>query len=339
MNEKHLKAVKDSLSASKNIAIVCHINPDGDALGSSLGLYTYLKLCNHKVTVITPNDYPSFLKWLPNENSILKFDIQQKDCITILNSADIIFTLDFNALHRTGEEMATVLEETNAVKIMIDHHQQPHNYATYLYSDVKMSSTCEMVYNFITMLGDKNKINQDIATCLYVGIMTDTGSFRFRSTTSNTHSVVSDLINKGADNTQIHNNVYDTNNFSRLQLLGRALENLKIIPNLRTAYTFLSQEDLDEFNFRKGDTEGFVNYALSIKNIVLAAIFIENKQDGIIKISLRSKGAFSVNQLSRMHFNGGGHTNAAGGKSYETLQATITTFESILTDYTNELTA
>jgi phosphoesterase RecJ-like protein len=194
-----------------------------------------------------------------------------------------------------------------------------------------------MVYNFIEMLSDTDKIDATIATCLYVGIMTDTGSFRFNSTTSRTHYVIGNLMDKGADNTQIHNNIFDTNNYSRLQLLGRALQNLKVLPELRTAYITLSQKELDEFNFKKGDTEGFVNYGLSLKGIIFAVIFIESHKDKIIKISFRSKGDFSVNQFARTHFNGGGHDNAAGGRSEVSLQATVEEFISILPQYKNEL--
>lgn len=332
-----LPKIKALLSTPKHIVIVPHRNPDGDAMGSTLGLYHYLKHYKHNVVVIAPNDYPDFLKWLPGTDTVLKFETQTPQSQTLINKADLIFTLDFNAFHRTGHQMAEVLQATNATKIMIDHHQQPDDYATYTYSDVSMSSTCEMVYNFIEMLGDTSKIDAAIATCLYVGIMTDTGSFRFRSTTSRTHQVISALINKGADNTQIHNNIYDTNSYSRLQLLGRAMQNLKVITALNTAYITLTQAELDQFNFKKGDTEGLVNYALSLKGIIFAAIFIENKQDAIIKISLRSKGNFSVNAFSRAHFNGGGHTNAAGGKSDDNLKTTVDRFISILPTYKDDL--
>lgn len=338
MKKEDISAIKNLLQSPKNIVIVPHKNPDGDAIGSTLALYHYLSNQNHNATVIAPNDYPDFLKWIPGESSILKFETQITQSKHLIANADIIFTLDFNAFHRAGEQMAQVLETSTALKIMIDHHQQPDNYATYTYSDVTMSSTCEMVYNFIEFLGDTNKIDTAIATCIYVGIMTDTGSFRFRSTTSRTHEVIAHLIDKGADNTFIHNNVYDTNSYSRLQLLGRALQNLKVVEEYNTAYITLSQEELDEFNFKKGDTEGVVNYALSVNGIIMAAIFIENKHEGIIKISLRSKGDFSVNELSRAHFEGGGHTNAAGGKTNLSMQETIEKFISILPSYKNELT-
>ncbi|WP_458629235.1 DHH family phosphoesterase [Winogradskyella sp. PC D3.3] len=337
MIKAQIPEIKALLSTPKNIVIVPHRNPDGDAMGSTLALYHYLKLYNHNATVIAPNDYPDFLKWLPGDDTVLKFENQQDESNALIAKADLIFTLDFNAFHRAGHQMAHALEQSEAIKIMIDHHQQPDDYAKYMYSDVLMSSTCEMVYNFIEMLGDDNKIDATIASCLYLGIMTDTGSFRFPATTSRTHHVIGNLIEKGADNSQIHNNTFDTNSYSRLQLLGRAMQNLKVIPELRTAYITLSQAELDEFNFRKGDTEGFVNYALSLKDIIFAAIFIESKQDDIIKISLRSKGEFSVNEFSRAHFHGGGHTNAAGGRSEDDMQTTINKFISILPQYKQDL--
>ena len=290
MTKQDIKDLKHLLSTKKKIVIVPHKNPDGDAIGSTLGLYHYLLKNNHNVRVISPNDYPAFLKWIPGEANILKHDSQTKECDALINEADLIFTLDFNAFHRAGN-METILTESNAIKIMIDHHQAPDDYATYMFSDVSMSSTCEMIYHFIDMLGKTDKIDSDIATCLYVGIMTDTGSFRFRSTTSKTHEIIAHLIEKGADNTQIHANIYDSNSYDGLQLLGCALSNLKVITI--------------------------------------------NKY--IIKISLRSKGDFSVNELSRTHFNGGGHTNAAGGRSEVSLQNTVDKFISILPSYKKAL--
>ncbi|MFS4482632.1 DHH family phosphoesterase [Hyunsoonleella sp. 2307UL5-6] len=336
MNTNDINAVKALLSTPKHIVIVCHKNPDGDAIGSTLGLYHYLKKYHHNLQVITPNDYPEFLKWVPGEDTIYKYDVQTEISDKTINAADIIFTLDFNAFHRTGQ-MQAILETTKATKILIDHHQEPDDYATYTYSDVSMSSTCEMIYHFINMLSDTDKIDTNIATCLYLGIMTDTGSFRFAATTSTTHRIVAELIEKGAKNSEIHNNVYDTNSYNRLQLLGCALTNLKIIPELKTAYITLTQNELRKFDYKKGDTEGVVNYALSLDNVIFAAIFIEDRQEGIIKISLRSKGSFSVNEFSRAHFSGGGHNNAAGGRSETSLPATIEKFLSILPQYKDAL--
>ncbi|QRM89708.1 bifunctional oligoribonuclease/PAP phosphatase NrnA [Lacinutrix sp. WUR7] len=336
MKKLDITNIKTLLQSPKKIVIVPHKNPDGDAIGATLGLYLYLLKYNHEVRVIAPNDYPEFLKWMPSEDTVLKYDAETEASNTLINQAEIIFTLDFNALNRTGD-MESVLAKSEAIKIMIDHHQQPDDYALYTYSDVTMSSTCEMVYHFIDMLNDLNKIDADIATCLYTGIMTDTGSFRFSSTTSTTHKVIADLIDKGAENSQIHNAIYDTNSYNRLQLLGCTLSNLKVLPEYRTAYITLSQQELNKFDYKKGDTEGFVNYALSLANIVFAAIFIEDQKQNIIKISFRSKGDFSVNEFSRAHFSGGGHTNAAGGKSDTDLNETVEKFISILPSYKKAL--
>jgi phosphoesterase RecJ-like protein len=336
MTKNEISEIKALLKSPKKVVIVPHKNPDGDAMGSSLGLYHYLALHNHDVTVIAPNDYPDFLKWLPGDETVLKYETNKNASDELITNADIVFTLDFNALHRTGN-MEEVLTKTKAVKILIDHHQQPDDYAKYIYSDVTICSTAQMIYHFIDMLGDLKLLNTEISTCLYTGIMTDTGSFRFRSTTSTTHHVVASLIDCGANNSQIHNYVYDTNSFDRLQLLGRALNNLNLIEELNTAYITLSQKELNTHNFKKGDTEGVVNYALSLNSVKFAVIFIENQKEGIIKISLRSKGDFDVNTFARQHFNGGGHTNAAGGRCDLSLKKTVEKFISILPAYLNDL--
>ena len=336
MTKNDISEIKSLLETPKQIVIVPHKNPDGDAIGSTLGLYHYLKLSGHNAIVITPNDYPEFLKWVPGESTIIKHDAETKKANDLINVADLIFTLDFNALHRAGN-MESVLADSRAIKIMIDHHQMPDDYAKYVYSDVEMCSTAQMVFHFIEMLDDAKVINADISTCLYTGIMTDTGSFRFRSTTSTTHRVIASLIDKGANNAEIHNNVYDTNSFDRLQLLGCALNNLKLVEELKTAYITLSQDELNKFNFKKGDTEGIVNYALSLKGVVFAVIFIEHRKENIIKISLRSNGNFDVNAFARIYFHGGGHTNAAGGRSELNLKNTIDKFISILPNHTNDL--
>ncbi|WP_405327216.1 bifunctional oligoribonuclease/PAP phosphatase NrnA [Leeuwenhoekiella sp. LLG6367-2.1] len=336
MKKSELLLLQDLLSTPKNIVIVPHKNPDGDAMGSTLGLLQYLNKKGHRATVVSPNDYPKFLKWLPFEDSVIKYDLQNQQALRLIKEADLIFTLDFNSLSRVGD-MSVILEKSSAQFVMIDHHQQPDDYAVVTYSDVTICATCQMVYHTIEMLGDKDLIDADIATCLYTGIMTDTGSFRFRSTSSLTHTVIASLIEKGADNAFIHEQIYDANSFSRMQLLGTALTNLKVLPEYRAAFITLSQDELDEHSYQKGDTEGFVNYGLSLDNIKIALIFIENKQEGIIKISLRSKGDFSVNEMSRSHFHGGGHTNAAGGKSDLSLEDTVAYFISILPQYKDAL--
>lgn len=338
MTEKQIKEIKELLSTPQNVVIIPHRNPDGDAIGSSLSLFHFLKE-KHDVTVVAPNDYPNFLKWLPGNDKVRFFDKQNNQSKKVLDKATLIFLLDFNTMHRIGEDMQKRVEEFKGTFVMIDHHQQPDNSITnYIYSDPTICSTSQMIYHFIDKLGETSKIDADMSTCMYVGIMTDTGSFRFPSTTSTTHRIIADLIDRGANNAQIHNNVYDTNSYSRLQLLGRALSNLKVETDYKTAYITLSQEELDQFNFQKGDTEGVVNYALSLENIIFAAIFIEDVEQQIIKISFRSKGAFSVNQFARNHFNGGGHDNAAGGRSEVSLEETIINFLKLLPKYKLDLT-
>lgn len=336
MTKSDISEIKQLLSKPKQIVIVPHKNPDGDAIGSTLALSHYLSAKGHHTSVIAPNDYPNFLKWIPGESTIINHEANTKEANILIAKAELIFTLDFNALHRTGN-MEFPLAEASAIKIIIDHHQQPDNYAKYIYSDVNMCSTSEMIYHFFEMLNDTKSITPKIATCLYVGIMTDTGSFRFASTTATTHRVIADLIDKGAENAVIHANVYDNNSYNRLQLLGLSLNNLKVIQNLNTAYISLSQKELNKYNFKKGDTEGVVNYGLSIKGVKFAAIFIEHKQESIIKISFRSKDNFDVNEFARANFNGGGHINAAGGRSNLNLSETIEKFVSLLPNYSKEL--
>ena len=336
MEATALKTVQGLLEKPKKIVIVGHKNPDGDAVGSCLGLYYFLQNRNHSVAVVMPNDFPDFLKWLPGCDRIRTYEKQSEESKKLIDQAELIFTLDFNALNRTGG-LTEILEQFTGAFIMIDHHQQPDDFAIATFSDVTMSSTCEMVYHFIEKLGGIAEITREIATNLYTGIMTDTGSFRFPSTSAITHRVIAHLIECGANNSVIHQQIYDTHSPDRMKLLGVALDNLTLLPEYKTAYITLSQKELDEHRFKKGDTEGFVNYPLSIEGIIFAVIFIENKQEGITKISFRSKGAFSVNEFARNHYHGGGHTNAAGGKSEKSLTAAVTEFISILPLYKNAL--
>jgi len=333
---KDFEGLEFYLQQKRNITIIGHRNPDGDAIGSTLGLKYYLDKKGHTAQVVMPNSHPEFLNTTPGSETIYKFDKQNKQSVRAITQSDIIFLLDFNALHRVGSDMQKTLEAYKNDFSLIDHHQQPDEFK-YMYSDTLMSSTCQMVYHFIEKMEDVNLIDADIATCLYTGIMTDTGSFRFRCTTSITHKIIADLIDKGAKNDVIHNNIYDQNSYNRLLLLGQSLSNLQILPEYKTAFITLSQEEKDNFKHKKGDTEGVVNYALSLKNIIFAAIFIEDKEQGIVKISFRSKGGFSVNKFARNYFNGGGHDNAAGGRSEVSMEETITKFKGLLPNYKQEL--
>ena len=330
MKIQDIQAIQLLLATPKKIAIIPHRGPDGDAMGSTLALYHFLLNNNHQPTVIAPNDFPDFLAWLPGSETVKIFEKDTQNCTRILEEAELIFTLDFNALHRTGE-MEHILAKMTVPFIMIDHHEKPHDYAAYTYSDTSFGSTCEMIYNFILFLNKKEDIDKTIATCIYTGILTDSGSFRFPKTTGNTHRIVAELIDLGAENTEIPILLFDNSSYSRLQLLGCALQNMKILAEHKTSYTSLTQEELDSFNYVKGDTEGIVNYGLSIKDIIFTAIFIENRDENIIKISFRSQGGFDVNQFARDHFNGGGHINAAGGRSEVSMEETLKKFEDLVT--------
>lgn len=338
MNLEITQATKALLGTPQKIVIIPHKNPDGDAIGSTLGLWHYLCKKGHEATIISPNDFPKFLKWMPGSEKIVNYEKEASTAKELISNATVIFTLDFNHLGRIGQ-LQPLLEEATASFVMIDHHQEPSDYAKIMYSDVSMSSTCEMVYNFIEALGDTDHIDQEIGICLYTGIMTDTGSFKYASTTSRTHKVVAELIDKGAKNTEAHNKVYDTNTPSRLHLLGCALKNMVILEEYHTTYITLSQEELDQWEYKKGDTEGFVNYGLTLEGIKFAVIFIENKEEGIIKISFRSEGDFSVNEFARNHFNGGGHNNASGGRSDVSMEETTRFFKSLLPKYKDALEA
>ncbi|MFY7741747.1 MAG: DHH family phosphoesterase [Flavobacterium sp.] len=334
MTEIQIATLLSLLASPKKIAIIPHRNPDGDAMGSTLALYHFLLKLNHQPIVISPNEFPDFLAWLPSSESVLIYEKDKVNTKEVLKSAELIFTLDFNALHRTGE-MQNVLAELKAPFIMIDHHQAPDDYSLVTFSDTNYGSTCEMVFDFISVLNQKNLIDTTIATCIYTGIVTDSGSFKFPKTTAKTHRVVAELIDAGINNSEIHHLLFNNNSYESLQLLGKALQNMKVLKPHKTSYITLTQEELDQFHFKKGDTEGIVNYGLSIKNVILTAIFIENKEEGIIKISLRSTGDFDVNELARLHFNGGGHINAAGGKSFDSMKETILRFEEIVRNHPN----
>lgn len=335
MQAKQLKEVKALLSKPKNIVIVTHWSPDGDAMGSSLGLHNYLIQLKHKVSVITPNDYPSFLFWLPGNKKVTDFSKNPKSAKTLVAKADIIFCLDFNSLKRI-DKLGDEVGKSTAVKFMIDHHLQPENFAKYMLHSIKACSTCELVFDFIQLMGHKKMLNKDISNCLYTGIVTDTGSFRFPSTTAHTHKIVASLIEAGAENGEIHNRIYDGSTESRIKLLGYCLsEKLKVFKEYKAAYFSLTQEELDKYNYQKGDTEGVVNYALSIDGIRFAAFFVE--RDGIIKTSFRSQGSFDVNVFARKHFSGGGHANAAGGMSELSMEKTLKKFEGLLPEYKTAL--
>ena len=323
---KELAEIQQLLIPSTNIVIITHYNPDGDAIGSSLGLKHFLKAKGIEPEVIVPNDFPKFLKWLPEAKKITIADYKRKKAAELIADADLIFILDFNASHRSGEMVGNWIDKSKAKKILIDHHQQPDVF-DFVYSDTSVPATCQMVYHFIEALGEEQKVNREIAECLYCGIMTDTGGFRFRSTSAETHKITAKLIEAGADPAFISSSVLDTNTVSRLHLLSLVLNRLELTADGKVAILNLKRSELKEFGFEKGDTEGFVNYGLSIAGVKMAAFFMEDLYEDFIKISFRSKDEVDCNTFARKYFNGGGHINAAGGKYFKSIESTIADFK------------
>ncbi|MEY4811401.1 MAG: hypothetical protein RLZZ462_274 [Bacteroidota bacterium] len=317
--------------------ITAHQKPDGDAMGSTLGLYHFLKQLGHEVTVVSPTNWAAFLNWMPGVDQVIDFEANKKEASQIVADADYVFCLDFNILHRT-KHLEPVIRDSKALKILIDHHQQRDNQSfAYGISDVKMSSTCEMVYDFIVQSGHSNLINLDIATCLYTGLMTDTGSFRFPSTTASVHKIVAHLKELGLQHAKIHENIYDNSTEGRLKFMGNAfLNRMTVLPEFKTAVMAIPKSDIYKFELKTGDTEGLVNYLLSIEGIKFAAILIDREEER--KWSFRSKGNFDVNIFARTHFEGGGHANAAGGSSSKSLDETLNDFKTIIENYKSQLT-
>lgn len=327
--ENELNQIKQNLSPEKIITILTHYNPDGDAVGSSLGLKFFLRTLGIEATVVVPNDFPKFLKWMPDARKILIADYKRKKAAEQLENSDVIFILDFNTASRAGDMVGKWLERSRAVKILIDHHQQPDAF-DFVYSDTSQPATSQMVYKFARALAPELQIPLEMAQPLYTGIMTDTGGFRFRSTSAETHRIIASLIEAGADPAQISSDTWDTNSFSRMKLLALVLGRLEITAEGHVAILSLTRDELLQHGFEKGDTEGFVNYGLSLMGVQLSAFFMEDLYEDFIKISFRSKGDVDVNALSRKSFNGGGHINAAGGKYFKSLSQTIEDFKDIV---------
>ncbi len=323
------------LQESKQIAIIPHSGPDGDAIGSSLALYQYLNIKGKQSKIISPSDYPEFLNWLPQNAEVLIYISYKKKAKEYLNSSDLVFIVDHNSFKRSGD-LEKILQELTAKKIMIDHHPEPEQIVDVMFSDTSMCATCELMYEFIEALGDENLIDTQIAECLYTGIVTDTGGLSYNSSNPRTYQIVGDLLARGIDKSKIHSNVYDNFSTDRMKLLGHCLDKgLEVLPEYQTAIITLSQEDLLRFKYTDGDTEGFVNYPLSIQDMLVSVIFIE-KED-MVKISFRSKGNVPINSVASEYFNGGGHMNAAGGRTTDQLRDAIAKFKAVLPDFYKSL--
>jgi len=326
-----MRSIQDAfplLQTPKKIFITTHHKPDGDAIGSMLGLYHYLVKKGHMVTPVSPGEIPDFLEWMPGADQMLNYEDSPEASLTALTTCDLIFCVDFNDFSRT-KHLTEALALATQPKILIDHHLLPAAVWDYGMSIPEKSSTCEMVYDFICMCGDKAKLDLNMAECLYTGVMTDTGSFKFPVTSASVHSMVADLKHLGMDHTRIHELIYDSWSETRMRFLGYVLiEKMEVFPRYHSALISLSRKDMNLFNAQSGDTEGLVNYPLSIGSIKFATLITERTDE--VKLSFRSKGSFDVSSLARKFFEGGGHFNASGGRSKRTFADTITYFKEVL---------
>ena len=333
--QTEIKKLTALLQTPKTGVVTTHYRPDGDAIGSSLAWCRLLNKAGHHFTVVTPNEFPSFLAWMPGANEILIADKNKSAAEKLISEAHVIFCLDFNALSRV-ENISAAVQSSQATKVLMDHHLDPEKVFDISFSNSLASATCEMVYEIAEQVGLLKYVDAEIASCIYTGIMTDTKSFRFQSMKPNSHRIIAALLEAGAKNDEIHERVFDENSLMRMKMLGYCLyEKLTVLEKYNTAFISLSSAEQDRFHFQTGDSEGIVNYGLGIAGVRMAALFTEG--EGLIKISFRSKGNFSVKDLAAKYFSGGGHKNASGGKSHESLEATIQKFISVLPEYESQL--
>lgn len=334
MTEHQFAELRQLLASPRSITIVSHKNPDGDAIGSSLGLYHYLKDKGHRVNVVMPTDYPQFLKWMEGTPQVVNHERDAAKGDGLVMGCEVLFCLDFNTPDRAfGLEKA--IRASTARKVMIDHHPQPEAFVDFMLSDTSSCSTAQLVHRFITLMGD-HVTSRACGECLYTGILTDSGSFRFPSVTSETHRIVADLLDAGVNNAAVYDHIHNAGSEQRIRLLGYCInDKLTVLKEYGVGFITLSMEEKERFHFRPGDTEGTVNYPLSIEGVQFSAMFIEDKDT--VKISFRSIGDFDVNAFARIHFQGGGHRNAAGGRSDLSLSATVERFVGLLPRYADQL--
>lgn len=326
------------MERADKIVIVSHVSPDGDAIGSSLGLYHFLDSQDKVVNVIVPNAFPDFLKWMPGSKDILLYDRYREFADKLIMEADVICCLDFNALKRI-DEMADIVAASPARKVMIDHHPYPEEFCRIIMSYPKISSTSELIFRLICRMGYVSDITKACAECIYTGMMTDTGSFTYNSNNREIYFIIGELLSKGIDKDEIYRKVYNTYSESRLRLMGYVLSHMKVYRDCHAALISLTKDEQSRFNYIKGDSEGFVNIPLTIKNVCLSCFLREDTEKKMIKISLRSIGDFPCNKLAADFFNGGGHLNASGGEFTGTMAEAIAVFEKALEQYKPLLTS
>ena len=333
---ENIQDLKTLLSVPKDVVITSHRNPDGDAIGSSLAVYHYLVRKGHVVQVIFPSEYPSNFVWMKDADKIMIYDNDPELAEAVIKKSDVIFALDYNALDRI-DKMGEVIGKLDCPKILVDHHLYPENFADFVLSDTTASSTCELVYDLLEMLDEKKMIDPIVGECMFTGILTDTGSFKY-STSPKLFRIVAELLERGVDDYSLQDLIFNNATEKQLRLLGHCLHNrMEILDEFKTGIITLTKKDYENFNIQRGDTEGVVNFLLTMKNVKIAAFITE--QPTIVKISLRSKGDFSVQEIARKHFKGGGHKNASGGASYAGLTATVNKFKKVLPEYLEKIEA
>ena len=336
--QAHIDKVETYFERADKVVIVTHVSPDGDALGSSLGLYHFLSVHDKTVNVIVPNAFPDFLRWMPGAKDIIRYDKYAEFADKLIAEADVICCLDFNALSRI-DQMAEAVRTAQGRKVMIDHHLNPEPFCRVTISHPEISSTSELIFRLICRLGCFDDITLEGAECIYTGMMTDTGGFTYNSNNREIYFIISELLSKGIDKDDIYRKVYNTYSESRLRLMGYVLSNMTVYSDYNSALITLTKAEQSKFNYIKGDSEGFVNIPLSIKNVCFSCFLREDTEKPMIKISLRSVGTFPCNQLAAEFFHGGGHLNASGGEFFGTMEEAKAVFEKALEKYKPLLTA
>lgn len=329
--EDLIHKVEKEISKADRIVIVTHVGPDGDAMGSSLGLWHYLMTLNKEPVVIVPTAYPDFLNWMPGTECVMIYEENKETSDQFLAGADLIFALDFNIPKRM-DMLADAVLATNVPKVLIDHHLHPADFTNIVISHPELSSTSELIFRLICRMGDFSKINLACAECIYTGMMTDTGGFTYNSNKQEIYTIISELIKLGVDKDDIYRKVFNTYSDDRLRLMGFCLyKKMKIYPEYKAALITLTAKELSLFNYKNGDSEGFVNIPLSISGVDFSVFMREDKDK--IKLSFRSQGTFPANKVAADLFNGGGHLNAAGAESYASMSDTVNKFEEALENY------
>lgn len=333
--ETDIERLAQVIDANKMFVLTCHAGPDGDALGSTLGMAHYLKALGKEAVVIVPDAYPDFLAWMPGSQEIVRFDKYREKAGLMMAMADVIMAMDYNALSRV-DDMGSLIGKAKAVKVLVDHHLHPDSFCDISFSCPQLSSTCEVVFRLVVAMGGYDRLTKQACECLYAGVMTDTGNFSYGPCTQELYLIVSMLMQKEINKDRIYNKVFNNYSEGRLRLMGYVLyKKMRVFPEEHAALITLSREEMKRFDFNKGDTEGLVNIPLQMKGVYFSAFLREDTEKDLIRVSLRSQGTFPCNKFAAQYFNGGGHLNASGGQYDGALQDAVKVFEEALKEFSN----